>query len=163
MIRLIEKKREAESKAFQTMVDKIKTENSANIKPITDKFAPSKVTLEEQLKNETLGLVTFDSFRKKREDLTLEGPSLPPIISKKRKGGIVQSKLSFTDQDESSESLIFKKTLKDPSVDTSFLPDRERDEMERKERLLLKKEWIASQEKIKGSFYNFLFIYLFFS
>jgi protein FAM50 len=44
-----------------------------------------------------------------------------------------------------------KKIMKDPSVDTSFLPDRERDEREREERLKLKKEWIAEQERIKGA------------
>jgi len=40
--------------------------------------------------------------------------------------------------------------MKDPTVDTSFLPDRERDEKERQERLRLKLEWLAEQERIKG-------------
>lgn len=42
-----------------------------------------------------------------------------------------------------------KRISKDPSVDTSFLPDRERDERERLERLRLKQEWLAEQERKK--------------
>lgn len=40
--------------------------------------------------------------------------------------------------------------MKDPTVDTSFLPDKERDEREREERLRLKREWLENQEKIKS-------------
>lgn len=42
-----------------------------------------------------------------------------------------------------------KKVKKNPTVDTSFLPDKEREEAERKEREKLKEEWLAQQEKIK--------------
>lgn len=40
--------------------------------------------------------------------------------------------------------------MKDPGADTSFLPDKERDEKEREERLALKREWLSQQERIKG-------------
>lgn len=40
--------------------------------------------------------------------------------------------------------------LKDPTVDTSFLPDREREEMERQQREELRKEWLKRQEEIKS-------------
>jgi protein FAM50 len=40
--------------------------------------------------------------------------------------------------------------LKDPTIDTSFLPDREREEKERIEREGLRKEWIIKQEEIKS-------------
>lgn len=43
-----------------------------------------------------------------------------------------------------------KKIMKDPGTDTSFLPDKERDEREREERLALKRDWLAQQERIKG-------------
>lgn len=39
--------------------------------------------------------------------------------------------------------------LKNPTVDTSFLPDREREEEERRAREELRKEWIKSQEEMK--------------
>lgn len=39
---------------------------------------------------------------------------------------------------------------KDPKVNTSFLPDKEREEIEAKERQRLAEEWTVEQEKIKG-------------
>jgi protein FAM50 len=42
------------------------------------------------------------------------------------------------------------KIRKDPTVDTSFLPDKERDAAEVRERLRLKIEWEERQEKIKN-------------
>ena len=43
-----------------------------------------------------------------------------------------------------------RKFGKDPTVNTSFLPDKERDELARLERERLKQEWIAEQEVIKS-------------
>lgn len=40
--------------------------------------------------------------------------------------------------------------LKNPSVDTSFLPDREREEKERLAREELRQEWLRKQEIMKG-------------
>ena len=45
------------------------------------------------------------------------------------------------------------KTIKDPTVDTSFLPDRDREEMERIQREQLRKEWLKRQEEIKSKFF----------
>jgi len=44
---------------------------------------------------------------------------------------------------------IPKVSKKDPSVDTSFLPDKEREEAAREERIRLEREWSDEQEKIK--------------
>lgn len=41
------------------------------------------------------------------------------------------------------------KTMKNPEVDTSFLPDREREFHERMDREKLRTEWLANQQKIK--------------
>lgn len=46
---------------------------------------------------------------------------------------------------------IIKKIVKNPNVDTSFLPDKERDEAIHREKLLQKQLWLDRQEKIKGS------------
>jgi protein FAM50 len=63
------------------------------------------------------------------------------------------SKLSFDVEDEVEEAppqpLKKSKLGKDPSVDTSFLPDREREEKEREERERIKREWLEKQQKIK--------------
>jgi protein FAM50 len=38
---------------------------------------------------------------------------------------------------------------KNPTVDTSFLPDRDREELDRKEREELRQKWLKMQEAIK--------------
>lgn len=43
-----------------------------------------------------------------------------------------------------------RKFIKNPDVDTSFLPDRELEEIDRIERELLSKQWLAEQDRIKG-------------
>lgn len=48
-----------------------------------------------------------------------------------------------------SDSGPKRKFTKNPYVDTSFLPDREREEKERIERELLRKQWLAEQDRIK--------------
>jgi protein FAM50 len=42
-----------------------------------------------------------------------------------------------------------KKFRKNPTVDTSFLPDREREETERRQREELRQEWLKRQEDMK--------------
>lgn len=54
------------------------------------------------------------------------------------------------DTDSSSRpTKKLKKLGKDPSVDTSFLPDAEREAQEAEQRALLQKKWLEEQEKIK--------------
>lgn len=50
---------------------------------------------------------------------------------------------------ESAAPAKKRKFTKNPDVDTSFLPDREREERERIERDELRKQWLAEQERIK--------------
>jgi protein FAM50 len=49
--------------------------------------------------------------------------------------------------------------VKNPDVDTSFLPDREREERERTEREELRKEWLAQQERIKAEVIEITYSY----
>ncbi|GHJ86626.1 hypothetical protein NliqN6_3028 [Naganishia liquefaciens] len=57
-------------------------------------------------------------------------------------------KRSNEDSDEAASAKKLK-SMKNPAVDTSFLPDREREERERIEREELRKEWLARQDKMK--------------
>lgn len=57
--------------------------------------------------------------------------------------------LSFTLSDE--EDPKRSKLGKDPEVDTSFLPDREREAKEHLLREQLRLEWLEKQEKIKSN------------
>lgn len=43
-----------------------------------------------------------------------------------------------------------KKICKDPAVDTSFLPDRDRDRQLALQKEALKQEWLQMQEQIKS-------------
>lgn len=54
-------------------------------------------------------------------------------------------------KEEKDETPVFKKSKfgKDPNIDTSFLPDREREEEERKVREELRQEWLKKQDEIK--------------
>jgi protein FAM50 len=51
------------------------------------------------------------------------------------------------------------KSMKNPAVDTSFLPDREREERERIEREELRKEWLARQDKMKNEMIEITYSY----
>ncbi|KAF9791237.1 XAP5-domain-containing protein [Thelephora terrestris] len=51
--------------------------------------------------------------------------------------------------DEDGKPVKKSKLGKNPAVDTSFLPDREREEVERKEREQLRQEWLKKQEELK--------------
>ena len=52
-----------------------------------------------------------------------------------------------------------KKIKKDPTVDTSFLPDREREEEENRLREELRQEWAQQQQKLKEEEIDITFSY----
>lgn len=52
-----------------------------------------------------------------------------------------------------------KKIKKDPTVDTSFLPDREREEEEHRLREELRQEWVEQQQKLKEEEIDITFSY----
>lgn len=54
---------------------------------------------------------------------------------------------------------VTKKIRKDPNVDTSFLPDREREEEENRLREELRQEWVKQQEKLKEEEIDITFSY----
>jgi protein FAM50 len=59
----------------------------------------------------------------------------------------------------SSSERISKELKKNPFVDTSFLPDKEREEQVKKERLRLKNEWITKQIDIKKEILEITYSY----
>lgn len=54
---------------------------------------------------------------------------------------------------------LSKKIKKDPNVDTSFLPDREREEEENRLREELRQEWAEQQQKLKEEEIDITFSY----
>ncbi|KAF9581512.1 hypothetical protein BGW38_001439 [Lunasporangiospora selenospora] len=80
----------------------------------------------------------------------------------KRKGSEDESNEGDEDKNGDKPSPpAFKKSKlgKDPSIDTSFLPDREREAEERRVREDLRKEWLQKQEEIKREAINITYSY----
>ncbi|CEJ01744.1 hypothetical protein G6F70_008400 [Rhizopus microsporus] len=134
----------------------------------SDKFVKTKSDIESQLKSSTVGLTELKDYRKIRENLEEQQKreaaktSLLNEDKKKKKKKRQLLKLSFAEDGgeeeeeegtkENGEEKGTKKRriMKDPTIDTSFLPDREREERERIEREELRKEWLAKQEQMKN-------------
>ncbi|XP_057970044.1 protein XAP5 CIRCADIAN TIMEKEEPER isoform X2 [Malania oleifera] len=174
-IRRLEKQREAERKKIQELKHKSASEKG---QPGLLQFGSStSEILETAFKKETVGLVTREQYVEKRvnirnkieeeekeklQKLQQEEEELQLQKRKKRrmKGS---SRLSFVDdlgdgsEDEDGESKSeepssFKhgKLGKDPTVETSFLPDSEREAEEQAERERLRKRWLHEQEQIRN-------------
>ncbi|GAA5973690.1 hypothetical protein JCM11641_005082 [Rhodosporidiobolus odoratus] len=141
-----------------------------------DRFTSKTEGVDEQLKKSTYGLVQLSDFKETREKLEeqarkeaagaaeIKEEAPKPKKKKKEKGKV---KLSFDDDAEGGEEESFSykkgrkadeddapaakkaKLGKNPTVDTHFLPDREREEAERKERDELRKKWLTMQEDMK--------------
>ncbi|XP_073228839.1 protein FAM50A-like isoform X2 [Porites lutea] len=162
------KKREKMKADIEAAKNKISEKHK--IADISNKFSSHYDVVEQQLKSSTIGLVTLDEMKAKREDLVrehekqlaakLKSEELEGESKKKKQKKIkakTSSALSFNlddeEVDEDSEPVVplkKKKPGKNPDVDTSFLPDRDREEMERKEREHIRQEWVEKQEKIKS-------------
>jgi len=133
-------------------------------------FSAHYDAVEAKLKSSTVGLLTLDEMKKRQESLIREREKQIATSEesklKNEKNVIKKEKtkqksaLSFTFDDEeddeeddieSNKTEISKlKMKKNPDVDTSFLPDRERESEDNKLREKLRKEWAAKQESLKN-------------
>lgn len=129
-----------------------------------------KVETQEQRQQDKYVIITnFVVFIEAK--LNLDRDLIAPLCSNAKKRKIAQinkNKLSFDLEGEEEEQEEFtlsnkraktenesgsapmKRLGKDPTVDTSFLPDKEREEREAQERERLKREWLVEQERIKS-------------
>ncbi|RLM85603.1 protein XAP5 CIRCADIAN TIMEKEEPER isoform X1 [Panicum miliaceum] len=171
-IRRLEKQREAERRKIEELKNK-----SADGQPGLLQFGSStSEILETAFKKETVGLVTREQYVEKRvnirtkieeeekEKLQKLQQEEEELQMQKRKKRRVKGdpRLSFCDDIENgSDEDDFEnhetqkkngpiKLGKDPTVETSFLPDREREAEEQAERERLKKQWLREQELIKN-------------
>ncbi|KAJ4774859.1 Protein XAP5 CIRCADIAN TIMEKEEPER [Rhynchospora pubera] len=175
-IRRLQKQREAEQRKIQEL--KNKSASSGGNSGLLQFGSSTSEILETAFKKETVGLVTREQYVEKRvnirtkieeeekeklQKLQEEEEALEAQKRKKRrlKG---DSRLSFNDdiENESDEEeddykaqrevrkLGHSKVGKDPTVETSFLPDRDREAEEQAERERLKKQWLREQELIKN-------------
>ncbi|KAK3132819.1 hypothetical protein QOZ80_6AG0528170 [Eleusine coracana subsp. coracana] len=171
-IRRLEKQREAERRKIEELKNK-----SSDGQPGLLQFGSStSEILETAFKKETVGLVTREQYVEKRvnirtkieeeekEKLQKLQQEEEELQMQKRKKRRVRGdpRLSFCDDIENgSDEDDFEsnepqkkngpiKLGKDPTVETSFLPDREREAEEQAERERLKKQWLREQELIKN-------------
>jgi len=157
-------------------VQKQKKNDVANFQ---SKFAVNTSSIEEQLKRDTVGLVTLDEFTKRRNELIEKAQKqleAQKNEKKKPKRALQTAVLSFADELEEEEVIPKKKRkentdeklveltedskkdkstqikkgiVKNPYIDTSFLPDKVREEQIRNERKILQQQYLEEQERIK--------------
>ncbi|XP_065869185.1 protein XAP5 CIRCADIAN TIMEKEEPER [Euphorbia lathyris] len=174
-IRRLEKQREAERRKIQELKSKSASDQG---QPGLLQFGSStSEILETAFKKETVGLVTREQYVEKRVNIQIkfeeeEKEKLQKLrqeeeelqLAKRKKRKVKGNpRLSFAediengseeedDENKSSESkrLVHGKFGKDPTVETSFLPDSEREAEEEAERERLRKQWQREQEQIRS-------------
>ncbi|ESO83531.1 hypothetical protein LOTGIDRAFT_222603 [Lottia gigantea] len=162
------KKRQKEQNELE--VRKKKIEDELKVGSIDKKFAAHYDAVEQTLKSSTVGLVTLDEMKAKQESVLKEREK--QLAKKNAEARLVEKEkedrkrkeqkkitlLSFDveddEEEEEEEEEVEIPTKKkrlgmNPEVDTSFLPDRDRDEEENKLREQLRQEWEEKQEQIK--------------
>ncbi|WBW75082.1 splicing factor, xap-5-like protein [Schizosaccharomyces osmophilus] len=127
--------------------------------------------LHDLLRKQTTGLVHLEDYRRVKQGIAekKEKDALSQTNQKiKKKKGVLgknakkqfqlnKGKLSFGQEENEEETgdglkeiIIKKKHLgKDPTVNTSFLPDAEREALEEAKRKEYRKQWLEEQERIK--------------
>jgi len=63
--------------------------------------------------------------------------------------GLVTAEEFLAATNEANNNINNKESRKDPTIDTSFLPDKEREEASRLERISLERQWKERQERTK--------------
>ncbi|KZT55064.1 XAP5-domain-containing protein [Calocera cornea HHB12733] len=174
----MEKAREEMLAEFERQKEAIRAETE-KARPGANRFVGVQDTTEEALKKSTVGLVQLEEFQsarkaleeaKAREAARTDELREEKKVKKKRKAA--RNNLSFAMDEEDGEGgrsgrstpkrpsasgsasaaerqAKRAKLGKAPGVDTSFLPDREREEGERREREALRLEWLRRQEEMK--------------
>mmetsp|Transcript_15580 Transcript_15580/g.35747 ORF Transcript_15580/g.35747 Transcript_15580/m.35747 type:complete len:355 (+) Transcript_15580:49-1113(+) len=158
------KKREEATRAAENEFEVIENETKKRtFSRIDQKFGASHAdVLEEEFKNATVGLVSAQEFKAKRQaidDIIQSAMRKGQGQQKVRTGSRVNAKkLSFQDQedndfvdtDEEEDEDAPRKVLgKNPTVDTSFLYDAEREEEVHRQRAELIEQYKQEQEAKK--------------
>eukprot|EP01066_Platyproteum_vivax_P006636 Platyproteum_vivax@DN2388_c0_g1_i1.p1 len=126
--------------------------------------------LEEQFRQETIGLVSVDEFREKRkrideliqQDANNANKNQKVLVSKR--GKLKTSALSFDAEAEdegcSASNILQKKHLgKDPTIDTEFLRDPEREAEVARQRQELINKYALEEERSKDQLLEVVYSY----
>lgn len=145
--RKLEKQRLRMKQDFEKRKEEIVKANSVNLR--SDKFVNDNSLAEDELKTRMVGFVKLEDFQKLKEDVHAKGNSCKR--TKRRQDRSAPVPLSFeNDEVLKEQSVVPKKIKKNPSVDTSFLPDEEREAWEKQEKERLRSVWLAKQEAVKN-------------
>ncbi|XP_042507621.1 protein XAP5 CIRCADIAN TIMEKEEPER isoform X1 [Macadamia integrifolia] len=173
-IRRLEKQREVERRKIQELKNKSASAGGQN--GLLQFGSGTSEILETAFKRETVGLVTREQYVEKRVNIRnkieeeekeklqkLQQEEEELQLEKRKKRKIKgNSRLSFADDidngsDEENEEnaagqalKMFGKYGKDPTVETSFLPDSVREAEEQAEQERLQKQWLCEQKQIKN-------------
>ncbi|GAA5979345.1 hypothetical protein JCM10908_002889 [Rhodotorula pacifica] len=150
------------SDRFTSKIDDVQDElkkSTYGLVQLSD-FKETREKIEEQARKEAAGAVQVKEeerkIKKKKKDkgkvklsfagddgeMEEEDGSTPASRKKESKDGT-------PDESEDARAAKRAKLGKNPTVDTHFLPDREREEAERRERDELRKKWLKMQEDMK--------------
>ncbi|XP_024601971.1 protein FAM50A isoform X1 [Neophocaena asiaeorientalis asiaeorientalis] len=124
----------------------MKAKQEALVKEREKQLAKKEQSKELQLKLEKLR----EKERKKEAKRKIS--SLSFTLEEEDEAGDEEEEATMDDDELEREEITTKKRKlgKNPDVDTSFLPDRDREEEENRLREELRQEWEAKQEKIKS-------------
>ncbi|XP_042507636.1 protein XAP5 CIRCADIAN TIMEKEEPER isoform X2 [Macadamia integrifolia] len=171
-IRRLEKQREVERRKIQELKNKSASAGGQN--GLLQFGSGTSEILETAFKRETVGLVTREQYVEKRVNIRnkieeeekeklqkLQQEEEELQLEKRKKRKIKgNSRLSFADDidngsdeenEENGQALkMFGKYGKDPTVETSFLPDSVREAEEQAEQERLQKQWLCEQKQIKN-------------
>eukprot|EP00668_Euglena_longa_P029445 GGOE01036793.1.p1 GENE.GGOE01036793.1~~GGOE01036793.1.p1 ORF type:complete len:337 (-),score=133.43 GGOE01036793.1:176-1186(-) len=167
-VRRLNAKRDKERQEFEDLKLSMAKENDVKVVNISERFAATDASVEQIFTDATTGLVSKEEYAERRELLQKiveeqeakrkreEEERQEERRAKRKKPSLAA--LSFADEEEGAEAPAVlleapksrRRTFgKDPEVDTSFLPDREREEEEARLRKQLQAEWLAEQERLK--------------
>lgn len=124
----------------------MKAKQEALVKEREKQLAKKEQSKELQLKLEKLR----EKERKKEAKRKIS--SLSFTLEEEEEPGEEEEEMAMYEEELEREEITAKKRKlgKNPDVDTSFLPDRDREEEENRLREELRQEWEAKQEKIKS-------------
>uniref|UniRef100_A0A0K0CVJ4 Protein FAM50 homolog n=1 Tax=Angiostrongylus cantonensis TaxID=6313 RepID=A0A0K0CVJ4_ANGCA len=156
----LSKRRERAKEDMEQQLKKME-EESTRTAGISSKFTANYDAVEEHLKSKTVGLVTLDEMREKQKDGECRNFRL--ISAFFSLFALQKRVLSFAFEDEEEDeelSVVNKKRVgMDPTIDTSFLPDKDREAEIAKKKTELAAEWRAQQEREKNEEITVAFAY----
>ncbi|VDL65760.1 unnamed protein product [Nippostrongylus brasiliensis] len=168
----LSKKRERAKEDMEQQLKRME-ESTKRAAGISSKFTANYDAVEEHLKTKTVGLVTLDEMREKQKDVVNDREEIVARGEGSRsqkgegkgagtssEGKVAQKRvLSFAMDEEEEEEEVPIRLGMDPTIDTSFLPDKDREAEIAKKKVELAAAWRAQQEREKNEEITVAFAY----